>query len=681
MRGKKKGKLHNHKHVSKKDKAKTPGVTGYISRTQVTKRLQLSIHEFRKLCIFKGIHPVEPGLKRIRKDTSKTWYFLKDINFMKRDEIVQWYRASKTYKKKVAYLKGVNRPTELAVLKQNKPTLNMDHFVRERYPTLQDAVNDLDDALSMICLFVEMQYGVTARVLKKRHFDECLRLKSEWMAYVTDSHTLRKVFVSIKGIYYQAEVLGSTITWLAPHPQRVKVPMTTDVLTMTFFVEFYLTMLNFVFYRLFSDAGYKYPPTIDATLLSEGQLVKAVKIEKTVPKAPVLKNETPAAPAAKLAVLTEAEKQRIAIVNSKLSHIIAVDAGEVKKEEQLVEVKEEPKQDEEIPDEFRQVDEKEGENKEQYLLRNKLFAGFKFFINREIPKIELRFMIRAFGGEDFTELDCNENDKKITHQIVDRDCDKSKMKANREYVQPQWVFDSINAGILLPYHEYAHDATLPPHISPFINDALKGYIPKQREHLDELIEQQNTKDGVKKLKDGEKDEEEGESKYIGEDEEDEDDLMTLEAQYEKELTAERDGLRYDGYVKDTLGGTDMFPDSDDEDADVDEALKKKPKTKKELQEEKKKKEAAALEEQAIGLLPAKLKRKVRSIKGRLERKDAQNEALVQKRLAGEKKQKKAAKEAHKALPKIQAGPVHQDTTDKKRKEQVVDNKPAKKARK
>lgn len=108
-------------------------------------------------------------------------------------------------------------------------------------------------------------------------------------------------------------------------------------------------------------------------------------------------------------------------------------------------------------------------------------------------------------------------------KIVDRDCDKSKLKANREYIQPQWVFDSINAGILLPYHEYAHDAALPPHISPFSNDALKGYIPKQREHLDKLIAQDQT--GKKPLKEeGDKDEVEGESKYIGEWAEDEEDV-------------------------------------------------------------------------------------------------------------------------------------------------------------
>ena len=36
-------------------------------------------------------------------------------------------------------------------------------------------------------------------------------------------------------------------------------------------------------------------------------------------------------------------------------------------------------------------------------------------------------------------------DAAITHQIVDRPMPPERMAAGREYVQPQWVFDCINA--------------------------------------------------------------------------------------------------------------------------------------------------------------------------------------------------------------------------------------------
>ena len=43
------------------------------------------------------------------------------------------------------------------------------------------------------------------------------RLALEWQAWVVRAHALRKVFVSVKGYYYQAEVQGQPVTWLVPH--------------------------------------------------------------------------------------------------------------------------------------------------------------------------------------------------------------------------------------------------------------------------------------------------------------------------------------------------------------------------------------------------------------------------------------------------------------------------------
>lgn len=39
----------------------------------------------------------------------------------------------------------------------------------------------------------------------------------EFQAYVVRAHALRKVFVSVKGFYYQADIQGQAVTWLVPH--------------------------------------------------------------------------------------------------------------------------------------------------------------------------------------------------------------------------------------------------------------------------------------------------------------------------------------------------------------------------------------------------------------------------------------------------------------------------------
>lgn len=39
----------------------------------------------------------------------------------------------------------------------------------------------------------------------------------EFLHYIVESKSLRKVFVSIKGIYYQAEIMGQLVTWIVPH--------------------------------------------------------------------------------------------------------------------------------------------------------------------------------------------------------------------------------------------------------------------------------------------------------------------------------------------------------------------------------------------------------------------------------------------------------------------------------
>lgn len=83
-----------------------------------------------------------------------------------------------------------------------------------RYPTFQTALQDLDDALSTLFLFSNLPtiHSIDAATIRN-----CERLTAEFQHYIIRSKSLRKCFLSIKGIYYQAEIAGEKITWVVPY--------------------------------------------------------------------------------------------------------------------------------------------------------------------------------------------------------------------------------------------------------------------------------------------------------------------------------------------------------------------------------------------------------------------------------------------------------------------------------
>ena len=84
----------------------------------------------------------------------------------------------------------------------------------DRYPTFIDAVRDIDDALCLVFLFASLPSG---NRLPPSLIENCARLSAEWQLYIMHTRALRKTFLSIKGVYFQAEVMDQNVTWLVPY--------------------------------------------------------------------------------------------------------------------------------------------------------------------------------------------------------------------------------------------------------------------------------------------------------------------------------------------------------------------------------------------------------------------------------------------------------------------------------
>lgn len=107
-----------------------------------------------------------------------------------------------------------------------------------RYPTYLDALRDLDDCLTLCTLFSTFP---SIKHIPRDQSTLCRRLVLEFMQAIVTSRALRKVFISIKGYYFQAEIKGVPITWIMPHQFSFEVKYSTFLnFYSTIIVEFYL---------------------------------------------------------------------------------------------------------------------------------------------------------------------------------------------------------------------------------------------------------------------------------------------------------------------------------------------------------------------------------------------------------------------------------------------------------
>jgi len=582
--------------------------------------------------------------------------------------------------------------------KNNKPKITLDHIIKERYPTFVDALRDLDDALSMLFLFANLP---STEEVPRKTIELCQRLCYEFEHYLIVSHSLRKSFLSIKGIYYQATIQGQDILWLVPYKFVQRMSGDIDFRIMGTFVEFYTTLLGFVNFRLYTSIGLVYPPTFDATSDEKGGELGAFTLKSKSVDRPEQKQID--ASTNGVNGLTESTADGTSSTAQALADTLGADSTDPDQQttdKLAVEPTEaEENQPTDAIDIFTSVA-TDGDTLDQPFASSSgtgnLFTPFTFFLSRETPRQPLEFIIKAFGckrvGWDKVLGDgafmTDESDRSITHQIVDRpnlplpsppatdpeDEGQGGGEGNarrlrpgervpgRTYVQPQWVWDCINAGKLLRPDLYAPGATLPPHLSPWVKPKKGEYDPtKSVEEQERVGEAEEALEDDEELEKEEVEEDDQDAEDAEDDHMDDDVDVDVDGGMDVELAGE--GLEDDDAAdvtagaadnKDEWGGFDSEEELDDEEkerrahqAELEaEALGKAPtQAKKVSQGEQARKKAAKNrkeEEEELQRQRMMLSRRKRKLHEKMEYSNKQRDAQAEGLRAKKRKIEKAA---------------------------------------
>jgi len=447
---------------TKKKKGKKGVIINFITRSRALKKLKIPLKDFRKLCILKGIYPSPPKKKLIKKyGTKARFYHIKDILHLSHEPLLKKIKEAKIYLKKIRRAINLKDDYKLNFLKIKKPEFNCNHLIRERYPTFIDAIKDLDDCLSMIHLFSILPSGSTNDLTGKRVF-EWQRLRDEFQAWCVKKACIRKAFVSIKGTYVQISIHDNDVIFLIPHDFVHEIPNDIDYNVMSTFLFFYETLLKFINFRLYNEIGLYYPPRVDEELNEIGLGFNKFILEVNFKKK-----------------LIEKKKNILVYKKNKVDNLdtIIKNIPQNKIRKNQVEMFNVSFSNREITN----FDKKCEKRLTQYQKENTyLFKDLFFLLSREVPQRNLEFLIQATGGQTSRfQFTSNSLAKKFTHNVVDHSIFIENYLSNREYIQPQWVFDSLNVNTLLPIKPYFPGTVCPPHLSPFIDNKKEGYMPRQ----------------------------------------------------------------------------------------------------------------------------------------------------------------------------------------------------------
>eukprot|EP00533_Pseudo-nitzschia_delicatissima_P005383 CAMPEP_0116101028 /NCGR_PEP_ID=MMETSP0327-20121206/12596_1 /TAXON_ID=44447 /ORGANISM="Pseudo-nitzschia delicatissima, Strain B596" /LENGTH=690 /DNA_ID=CAMNT_0003592971 /DNA_START=22 /DNA_END=2094 /DNA_ORIENTATION=- len=495
--------------MGKKQKKENAGLEAtFIGRSKALKMLQVTIKDFRRLCILKGIYPREPRGRVPGKKKGQTFYHIKDIRAIAHEPILESFREFRSFMKKIRRAAGRNESDEAARKNAVCPTYSLHHLVRERYPRFSDALSDLDDALTLTYLFAALPSTIA---IKSKMGGKAKSLAAAWGAYCSTAGCITKSFISVKGVYLEATIRGVPIRWVVPHSFTQFMPEDVDYKVMSTFFEFYETLLNFVLFKLYGDLGVRYP----LSEIESGGEVKGSTTYILGANLRSLNNAMNSSDGAITNVISETleekeedkarsrtsdekkkDRELIKTVGKALDNI-QEDNDEVDDDDEenavdvagplkvALESMEEEKVRSSIPAGEENLD-------DEAIKRRRLFAGFTFFLSREVPRGYLELISLAFGakvGWEGPNSPISAKDPSITHHIVDRPkllSSYDSLPKSREFVQPQWILDCTNFMFVLPIEKYGVGTPLPPHLSPWVDNDEEGYKPAYAEVIEKL---------------------------------------------------------------------------------------------------------------------------------------------------------------------------------------------------
>ena len=237
--------------MGKRQKKNEQGlVCEYVIQSQALKRLQVSLSMFRRLCIIHGIHPRDPTKKTEGKN--RTYYSLSDIRKIEVGCVRDAFCDKSAARKKLGILKARGFSKKASrVAKSLDCLVDVTGSLKDRYPTFEDAIADMSDAVSTLALLAALPadraIGISPRLIA------CASAAyHDFLNCVMDGKRLTKCFASIKGFYFTAD-FGSghkKVTWLHPHGFVVEMPAEVDVKIFSTFAEVYVPLVQAVVGKL-----------------------------------------------------------------------------------------------------------------------------------------------------------------------------------------------------------------------------------------------------------------------------------------------------------------------------------------------------------------------------------------------------------------------------------------------